>query len=97
MNTAAPPGFQSVLPHLGARDAAAALDWYNRVFGIEELARFPHPDGTGVFHAQFRVGDCVLMLTEKSILPGWCVAGDDATARAGLIAIREGTPARRVA
>lgn len=52
-------------PALAVRDAAAAMDWYGRVFGAEELFRLTAPDGS-VVHGEMRLGGGVLMLGEES-------------------------------
>lgn len=60
-----PPGFHTVTPHLIVRDAAAAIDFYRRAFGAEEIFRMPGPNGQGVAHAEIRLGNSVLMLAEE--------------------------------
>ncbi len=41
-----------VMPHLTVSDAAAAIDFYVRAFGAEELGRVPGPDGKKLYHAR---------------------------------------------
>jgi PhnB protein len=60
-----PDGYHSVTPHLAVRGAAAALDFYAKAFGAEEMYRMPGPGGT-VMHAEMRIGDSVVMLGEES-------------------------------
>jgi uncharacterized glyoxalase superfamily protein PhnB len=43
------------------RDAVAAIDFLERAFGFETIARHDAPDGT-VAHAELRFGDDVVML-----------------------------------
>ena len=50
-------------PRLVVRDASAAIDFYTRALGATELVRFAEPDGT-VVHAELRLGDDVISLTE---------------------------------
>jgi PhnB protein len=59
-----PDGYHSVTPHLAVRDAAAALAFYAKAFGAEELYRMPGPDGK-VAHAEMRIGDSSVMLGEE--------------------------------
>ncbi|MBW3550540.1 MAG: VOC family protein [Proteobacteria bacterium] len=63
-----PDGYHSVTPYLTVDDAAAAIDFYQRAFGAEELFRLPMPDGKGgekIAHAEIRIGDCNLMLSDE--------------------------------
>ncbi len=39
-----PPGYRTITPPLTVRAAAAAIDFYRRAFGAEELMRMPGPD-----------------------------------------------------
>lgn len=59
-----PDGFHAVTPHLVCQGAAAALEFYARAFGAEELSRLPGPDGR-LMHASMRIGDSVLMLNDE--------------------------------
>ncbi|MBP6902446.1 MAG: VOC family protein [Burkholderiaceae bacterium] len=59
-----PDGFHAVTPHLVCQGAAAALDFYARAFGAEELSRLPGPDGR-LMHASMRIADSVLMLNDE--------------------------------
>lgn len=63
-----PAGYTSVAPYLIVDGAARTIDFLSRVFGAEELRRFPAPDGT-VMHAEVRIGDTVVMLTDGA--EGW--------------------------
>jgi PhnB protein len=47
------------------RDGAGAIDFYRRGFGAEQLGeRFTAPDGK-LIHAELRIGDSVVMITEE--------------------------------
>jgi uncharacterized glyoxalase superfamily protein PhnB len=60
-----PDHLHTVTPRL-AVPGAAAIDFYVRAFGAEELGeRFTDPDG-GLIHAVVRIGDSVVMLTGES-------------------------------
>ena len=58
-----PEGYTSVAPYLMVDGAARTIDFLVRVFGAEELRRFSTPDG-GVMHAEVRIDDTVVMLTD---------------------------------
>jgi uncharacterized glyoxalase superfamily protein PhnB len=59
-----PEGFHSLTPMIVCKDAPAAIDFYKRAFGAEELSRLVAPNG-GLLHASIRIGDSILMLTEE--------------------------------
>ena len=61
---AIPDGYHSVTPYLVMRDAARAIDFYERAFGATELFRFSTPDGK-IGHAEIKVGDSVIMLADE--------------------------------
>ena len=61
---AIPDGYHSVTPYLVMRDAAQAIDFYERAFGATELFRFSAPDGK-IGHAEIKVGDSVIMLADE--------------------------------
>jgi PhnB protein len=60
-----PAGYHTVTPAIIVRDAAAAIDFYQRAFGAEELNRMAGPDGK-IMHAEIRIGDSVIMLGEEN-------------------------------
>ncbi|HEY0592598.1 MAG TPA: VOC family protein [Thermoanaerobaculia bacterium] len=59
-----PDGYHSVTPYLAVRNAAAALEFYKKAFGAEELLRMPAPDGK-IAHAEIRIGDSIVMLADE--------------------------------
>jgi PhnB protein len=60
-----PEHLHTVTPRLVVSDGAAAIDFYTRAFGASELGeRFTGPDGE-VVHAEVRIGDSVVMVTEE--------------------------------
>jgi PhnB protein len=64
--TPVPEHLHTVTPRLVVGDGAGAIDFYARAFGAEELGeRFTGPEG-GVIHAELRIGDSVVMITEES-------------------------------
>jgi PhnB protein len=58
-----PSGYHTVTPSLCIDGAAAAIDFYRRAFGAEEVMRMPGPDGR-LLHAEIRIGDSMLMLSD---------------------------------
>ena len=58
-----PPGYHSVTPYLIVADASAALDFYARAFGAEELCRFPM--GGRIGHSEMRIGDSRVMVSDE--------------------------------
>ena len=62
-----PEGYHSVTPYIVVDDAAAALDFYKRAFGAEEVLRMPMGDRIG--HAEIRIGDSFVMLADE--FPEW--------------------------
>jgi len=50
-----PPGSEGIIPHLVVDDCAAAIDFYTRAFGAEEICRSPAPDRRKIMHAEVRV------------------------------------------
>jgi uncharacterized glyoxalase superfamily protein PhnB len=50
-----------IYPALRYRDAAAAIDWLERAFGFQTIARHEAPDGT-IAHAELRLGESLIML-----------------------------------
>lgn len=60
---AIPEGYHSVTPYLVVDGAAAAIDWYERALGAVEIMRMPMGDRIG--HAEIRIGDSVLMLSDE--------------------------------
>jgi PhnB protein len=60
-----PPGYHTLTPYLMVRGAAEALDFYQRAFGAEEVYRLAPPDGQGVWHAEIRIGNSMLMLGDE--------------------------------
>lgn len=63
-----PAGYHTVTPYLVVEDCAAALDFYKRAFGAEEVLRLPAPDGK-IMHAEMRIGDSMIMLSDEA--PDW--------------------------
>ncbi|MCE9658902.1 MAG: VOC family protein [Burkholderiales bacterium] len=60
-----PAGYHSLTPYMTVKNANAAIDFYQRAFGAEQVLRLDLPDGS-VAHAEIRIGDSVVMLAEES-------------------------------
>jgi PhnB protein len=61
-----PDRLHTVTPRLVVRDGAAAIAFYGRAFGAEEVGdRFTGPDGEMV-DARIQIGDSVVMITEDA-------------------------------
>jgi PhnB protein len=58
-----PDGYHSLTPYLNVNDAAKLIDFMKQAFGAEELLRMPGPGGA-VQHAELRVGDSILMVSD---------------------------------
>jgi PhnB protein len=59
-----PEGYHSVTPYLVADGAAAALAFYERVFGARLLMRLDGPGGK-IGHAEIQIGTSRLMLADE--------------------------------
>ncbi|HWL91919.1 MAG TPA: VOC family protein [Phycisphaerae bacterium] len=59
---AIPDGFSSITPHLVVKDGPAAIEFYKKAFGAEEIMRMPGPDGKGLMHGEIKIGNAMVML-----------------------------------
>ena len=64
---AIPPGYHSLQSYFTVRDTARAITFYRDLFGAEEIVRMLMPDGKTVMHAEVKIGDSVLMLSEENL------------------------------
>lgn len=69
MVQAVPEGFHSVNIYLIVKDAKEAIDFYQKAFGAEAGVRMPGPGGQGTMHAEIRIGNSTVMLTDEN--PQW--------------------------
>lgn len=60
-----PEGMHTITPQIVCANASDAIAFYVKAFGAVELFRMPGPDGK-IAHAQIKIGDSVLMLTEEN-------------------------------
>jgi PhnB protein len=58
-----PDGYRTVTPTLTLDDAPAAIEFYKKAFGAEEVARSTGPDGK-IMHAEIRIGDSLIMVND---------------------------------
>ena len=58
-----PDGYHAVTPYLSITGAAAAIAFYKRAFGAEEIYRLEMPGGI-IGHAEIQIGDSRIMLAE---------------------------------
>ncbi len=62
-----PEHLRTVTPRLVVADGAAAIAFYATAFGAQEVGeRFTGPDGE-LIHAEVRIGDSVVMITEDAV------------------------------
>ena len=59
-----PDGYPRVTPYLIVDGAAAAIDFYSKVFGATERMRMPSPGGK-IGHAELELGDSLIMLADE--------------------------------
>jgi PhnB protein len=52
------------VPYLAIDDAAAAIEFYKKAFGAQEVLRLPEPDGR-ISHAEIRIGEARLFLSDE--------------------------------
>jgi PhnB protein len=68
-----PDGYHAITPSLTCRNAAAAIDFYKKAFGAQEVMRMPSPDGK-IGHAELKIGDSTIMLNDE--FPGMSAGPD---------------------
>jgi PhnB protein len=64
-----PAGYHSITPSLTVRDGPAALAFYTKAFGAVELYRLPEKKSGKIMHAEFRIGNSNMMLSDE--YPEW--------------------------
>lgn len=65
-----PAGYAGVIPHLACDNANAAIEFYKKAFGAEEVCRMPAPDGSRLMHAEIRIGQAHVFLADD--FPEYC-------------------------
>ena len=64
-----PDGFNTVSVYLIVPNAVEALEFYEKAFGAETVCRMAGPDGKSTMHAECRIGNSTVMLSEEN--PEW--------------------------
>jgi PhnB protein len=59
------PTIDQVFPYLIVGDAAAAIEFYRKVFGAKETLRVPDPDQRRIGHAELTLGPMTIMLADE--------------------------------
>jgi len=60
-----PDNYKAVTPYLIVDGAAAAIEFYKKIFGAKEVMRMPAPGGR-IGHAEVKIGDSHLMLADEN-------------------------------
>lgn len=68
-----PEGYHTVTPGFVVNDAAAAIEFYKKALGAEELLRMRTPDGR-VMHAELRIGNSIVFLGDEFPEMGSCIS-----------------------
>jgi PhnB protein len=63
--SAVPKGYHTVTAYVTVDRGAEALSFYERAFGAKVTERMPGPGGK-LMHAEFRLGDSVIMLSDET-------------------------------
>ena len=58
-----PDGYEGITPYLICKNAEAAIEFYKKAFGAEELYRIGEPGMVG--HAEMKIGNSVFMLADE--------------------------------
>jgi len=62
---AIPEGFHTVTPGLVFQNATEAINFYKRALGAEVKSNMPGPDGRGVMHAELKIGDSMIFVSDE--------------------------------
>jgi len=62
---AIPEGYHTITAQLTVRDASRAIEFYKRAFGAVLLMRLPSTDGKSIMHAELRIGDSIVFLSDE--------------------------------
>jgi len=65
MGRPVPEGFHSATICLTLKDSPAAIEFYKKAFDAQELFRMTGPDGKQVMHAEIKIGDSIIMLSDE--------------------------------
>ncbi len=59
-----PEGHGGLIAHIVVDGAKAAMEFYTKAFGAEEICSMPMPGGDKIMHAEMKIGDAVLYLCD---------------------------------
>jgi PhnB protein len=59
-----PEGYSRLIPYITVKDGAAAIEFYRKAFGAEEVMRLAEPGGR-IGHAELRFGDSIMMVSDE--------------------------------
>lgn len=62
------PRGHTLTPNLAIRGCAAAIEFYKRALGAQEVSRMMAPDGKTVWHAELKIGDSMFFVNDE--MPG---------------------------
>ena len=60
---AIPDGYEGITPYLICKNAAAAMEFYKKAFGAEEIFRMGEGDVIG--HAEMKIGKAIFMMADE--------------------------------
>jgi PhnB protein len=60
-----PEDFRTITPQLVVKNASAAIDWYTKAFGANELLRNAAPDGGSIMHSELLLGDSRFFVVDE--------------------------------
>jgi uncharacterized glyoxalase superfamily protein PhnB len=60
-----PEGVHTVVPYLILNNSAEAIEFYKKAFGAVEICRMNGPGGKGVMHAEIKIGDSMIFLSDE--------------------------------
>ena len=61
-----PQGFHTVNCYIVVPNSQEAMAFYEKAFGAEVAVHMPGPGGQGTMHAELRIGDSTVMLTDEN-------------------------------
>ena len=61
-----PEGYHTATPYLIVDNGRKALDFYKQAFNAKELMRFEDPNSGTLGHAEIKIGDSVIMLSDET-------------------------------
>ena len=64
-----PTGFNTVSTYIIVKNTVEALAFYQKAFGAEPGLRMAGPDGKSTMHAEMRIGNSTVMLSDEN--PQW--------------------------